>query len=148
MGLLSWLFGFGGARDSSPLPNNTSHGERRISGPGDFEFDIVGESHYQAELTRLAGPKTDDGVEVECDAVLMPEPSNPYDANAVAVLIEGEKVGYLSRADAARWDAQLNRLGWDGERVLIEALIVGGWQRKKGAMVDEGSFGVKLDLDF
>ncbi|WP_366928655.1 HIRAN domain-containing protein [Paracoccus saliphilus] len=121
---------------------------RRISGPGDYEFDIVGESHYQAELTSLAGPKTEEGVELECDAVLMAEPSNPYDANAVAVLIEDKKVGYLSRADAARWTTQLDRMGWVGERVLVEALIVGGWLRKRRVKVDEGSFGVKLDLDF
>jgi hypothetical protein len=32
--------------------------------------------------------------------MLVPEDNNPYDANAVAVWIEGLKAGHLSRADA------------------------------------------------
>ncbi|WP_186766277.1 hypothetical protein [Falsiphaeobacter marinintestinus] len=47
------------------------------------DFEIVGESHYQTALERLAGGKKPDGVEVDTGALLIPEPENPYDENAV-----------------------------------------------------------------
>ena len=37
---------------------------------------------------------------MEVYAVLVAEPDNPYDANAVSVWVKGLKVGYLSREDA------------------------------------------------
>ena len=39
-------------------------------------------------------------VPFDCIAALVPEPSNPYDSNAVMVQIDGRHVGYLSREDA------------------------------------------------
>ena len=31
---------------------------------------------------------------------LVPEPDNPYDANAVRVLLQGQKVGYVPKSDS------------------------------------------------
>lgn len=115
----------------------------KIDGEGEFEFDIVGESHYQDALSRIAGPKTEEGVEWYCEAELRPEPSNPHDRNAVAVMIQGLKVGYLAREDAMAWKRALANTGRPDAPTLVDAVIVGGWRRPGG---DEGSFGVKLDL--
>lgn len=72
----------------------------------DAELDIVGESHRQEELRRFAGPGTEYGVTNErARALVMPEPDNPVDKNAIVVYLtdmgrDAWKVGYLSRRDA------------------------------------------------
>jgi hypothetical protein len=64
---------------------------------GHETLEVVGESHYQDTLWGIVG--SDDGERVSHDtlALLMPEPDNAYDSNAVMVLIGGNLVGYLSR---------------------------------------------------
>lgn len=116
---------------------------RKITGEGYFDFDIVGEQSYQDALAQIAGPKTEDGVELLCEAVVKPEPENPHDSSAVAVYIRGYKVGYLSRTEAKAWVAALSRNGLAGQSFLVDAMIVGGWRRKN----DEGHYGVKLDIE-
>lgn len=132
MGLWSFLFG-------KPVRRAL------ILGDGEFDFPIVGESNYQDALETLCGGRTEDGAEFYCAVVLVPEPSNPHDRNAVAAFIKGHKVGYLSRevaADAVR--------AFRSARVLegvAGAVIVGGWERpRKGRAPDRGHFGVRLDV--
>jgi HIRAN domain len=43
-------------------------------------------------------------------AVLAPEPTNPHDANAIAVQIDGHVVGYLPRAAAQEYLPSLKHL--------------------------------------
>lgn len=56
---------------------------------------LVGQRFYPAGKPLLAD--ADSSTEV----TLVREPENPFDPNAVAVHIEGTKVGHLARADAA-----------------------------------------------
>jgi hypothetical protein len=113
-----------------------------ISGPGDFDFDIVGEASYQTALRAIAGPKSEDGVRRRCTAYLILEDSNPHDRNAVRVDIDGLTVGYLDRRMAKQYRAELARQKWSAT-MQADAVIVGGWKRGRS---DEGSYGVKLDL--
>ncbi|SKA26275.1 HIRAN domain-containing protein [Consotaella salsifontis] len=133
MGLLGWLFG--------SKPQRVQYA---IEGSGDYELDVVGESHYQAELNRICGGKTDDGHEMEVEALLVEEPTNPYDSNAVAVVIDGLVVAYLPRDDAAAYRQLLSRQKLSGEHLKVDALIVGGWNRGRRG---QGHYGVKLDVD-
>lgn len=62
---------------------------RKFDPPGDGgSVEVVGESHYQAALQALA-----DGLDVDGPrqrnqrAVLLPEPDNVYDPNAVRVIV-------------------------------------------------------------
>lgn len=58
--------------------------------------EVVGESFYpDGILHALAGADTRDVV-----AVLWPDPANPHDPMAVAVYVDGQQIGHLSRADA------------------------------------------------
>ncbi len=36
---------------------------------------------------------------LDCPAEIVKEPDNPYDKNALAVVVDGEKIGYISRDD-------------------------------------------------
>jgi hypothetical protein len=130
MAWLSRLFGIGRSR-------------LFLEGDHEFGFEVVGESKYQDALSNICGGHCEEGHEHECLAELVPEPDNPYDPNAVAVLIEGEKVAYLSRFDAKRYLDELARLGHAGDRASCDAMINGGWDR--GGR-EKGYFGVELDL--
>jgi collagen type III alpha len=76
-------------------------------------------------------------------ADLTPEPTNPYDKNAVVVTVAGEKVGYLSRDEAPRYLEALREAGFDGQSAKVAAKIVGGWRTNQH---DAGHFGVKLAM--
>ncbi|MEZ5413279.1 MAG: hypothetical protein R3F03_03085 [Opitutaceae bacterium] len=111
--------------------------------PGTFEWDIVGESYYQAALERIVGGKTPEGHCFESKALLVPYVSK-YDEDAVAVLMgESELVGHLPRHFALKFRSILQNIGLGGCSLLVPCKVVGGWKRGAG---DEGYFGVKLDL--
>jgi hypothetical protein len=63
----------------------------------------VAESHYQDALRSLCGSQRGEEVRFDCTAVLVPEPSNPHDSNAVMVQVDAHLVGYLSRGDAVNY---------------------------------------------
>jgi hypothetical protein len=82
-----------------------------LRGTGRFAQEVVGESHYGAQLSRLAGREREG--EREVVAQLRREPSNRYDRNAVQVLIDGCLVGHLPREDAPSYHAELQVVeGW------------------------------------
>ena len=95
---------------------------------------VVGESHYQDVLRALAGRIGSDGV---FTARLVPEPLNPYDANAVAVCVDDDlrKVGHLARGVAKSYHAPLARRA---EPVTCPARLTG---------VDNRAIGVVLDFE-
>ena len=90
---------------------------------------VVGESFRQPVLRQIAKRGR------ICWATLEPEPANPFDRNAVTVRIDGRLVGYLSRADARRYQRRL--LPLTGPMQVPAKLIGGTWGKP--------SFGVLLD---
>jgi hypothetical protein len=69
---------------------------------------VAGQEHCREATQRLAGS----GLEPRCfTALLQREPANPHDANAILVLVDGVKVGYVGRGRATRWAAGLDRVG-------------------------------------
>lgn len=89
----------------------------------------VGESQYQGALKHASRHGR------LCWAMLVPEPENPFDSNAVVVQIDGATVGYLSRTDARRYQKRLLLLTAPME---VAAKLIGGTR-------DKPSFGVLLD---
>jgi hypothetical protein len=109
----------------------------------EYPMQAVGESYNQAAIRSIAEAhpergQLEDSAVCAVRATLIPETDNQHDANAVRVEIEGKKVGYLSRADAARY-----RSASGPSPASIAALIVGGWDRGGG---DRGHYGVRLAL--
>jgi len=101
-----------------------------LEGPHDLE--VVGESHYQEAIVRVLGlrnPPTAP-IRVDISAMLVAEVDNPYDANAISVWINGQKVGHLSRADARRYRAGLQMLERSvGGPIALRGVIAGGGPR-------------------
>lgn len=87
-------------------------------------LDSVGESHHaQAILDVLGGAPTLYGV-----AVLMPEPDNAHDPNAIAVYVNARRVGYLSRQSvASSRRAIMSAISKNGH-ASVEVMILGGRQ--------------------
>lgn len=118
-------------RNAEPVPNE---------GPQTFAYDIVGESHCNANLLRIIedeGLDPAQGGEFFTQAFLLCEPQNRFDKNAVAVVIALKRVGYIPRKDAKELAPQLASMASRGEVLLVQARI--GWQ-------DPAIVGVQLDL--
>lgn len=112
-----------------------------LGGDGTYDFDVAGEASYQDALDTIVGGKTEGGHEYECLALLIREPNNRHDKNAVAVSIDSRKVGYVPRREAASMAKLMDRKNI--RNFTADALVVGGWSRGKRG---EGHYGVKLDL--
>lgn len=104
--------------------------------------NVVGESRYVRGLKKLAkrlggGPTG----EAMTTAVLLAEPFNVYDANAVAVAIDGDTVGYLPREDAVNYSAVLQDLSRRGVAISVPARV--WWSQADGG---DWMASVRLDL--
>lgn len=111
-----------------------------------FDLNVVGESFYQSNIEKITGPRSANGANFQCFAKLICDKENPKDRNAVSVRIDGLIVGHLSKYDARAWRNMLKKAGAGTNEVTVAAEITGGWRRVKNGSVDEGSFGVKLDV--
>lgn len=115
----------------------------KIEGPGTFAVEVVGVSRRQDVLADVVDRHGRSGRTVTIDALLVLENSNPHDANAVRVEVDGALIGYLSRDNAARYRADLLAAGTPDATVQCRARIVGGFETASG---ERASFGVRLDL--
>jgi hypothetical protein len=88
---------------------------------GTSRLEVVGESHYQNELRSVVAAQ---GREVT--ALLVPEPDNPHDANAVSIWVSGQRVGYLQRDDARSMHGPIAALIMENGPVAVAGRIVGG----------------------
>ena len=134
-------------------PNQNSHetaqtgriniNAARIISDKSFPLFVVGESNYQGALRNLSRGHVKEGVKLEKLALLVPEPTNSFDKNAVLVMIDDKKVGYLSREDAIDFHKSMVCLNRQGEIAAVDAIIVGGFIKKDGSTAH---FGVRLDV--
>jgi hypothetical protein len=116
--------------------------------PGEDDLEVAGDVSYQEILWSLCGGHRAEPVRHGVVAVLVPEPENPHDANAIAVRIDGRIAGYLPRDVAARYRNGLHvAMSRCGGHVALRGTIVGGpelltvWLEH-----DPAHFGVVPDL--
>lgn len=108
-----------------------------------YDYEIVGESNYQANLLKIAGDKEEKAKKVECIATIRREHGNIHDPFAVKVKIDDLTVGYLPKSENKKFLKQIKSLKLSEDVVLVvKAQIIGGWKDR----FSEGSFGVRLSL--
>ncbi len=111
---------------------------------GQDDLEVVGELAYQDALWRLSGGTLGDRIRCQIQAVLVPEPTNPYDGNAIAVQIEGQVIGYLPRATAQEYLPGLQRLmSVHGGYIALRGVIVGGGYYDDGSGETRGLAGTR-----
>lgn len=111
---------------------------------GGHQMAVVGESHYQDALWRQAAAQRGEDVRFDSVALLVPEPQNEFDTNAIAVVLSTGKAGYLSREDATRYLPGLHALmAHHGTAIAVRCTIIGGGYNGTQAR----SLGVWLDHD-
>lgn len=100
----------------------------------DESWEVVGESRYMAGIRRLKAlidADTDDDLP---QAVLIAEPSNPFDRHAVRVDLlwdgEQETCGYLPREHAYRIQPLVKKAADDALLVFRNAMLFGGTAEK------------------
>jgi hypothetical protein len=114
-----------------------------LRGNGNYDYEVVGEAQCQESLEEICGGRDEDGVDHQCVAVMVNDDGNSYDKNAVAVFIDGKRIGFLPRQVAPEFRRQVLRINPSCASVGCRGVIRGGWDRGDG---DIGSFGVWLDV--
>jgi hypothetical protein len=113
-----------------------------LTGDGQFTFPVVGTSFHQTTLEFLFGKCTPEGRHRYAAALLTPQPDNPRNRKAVAVIIHGLEVGFLEREVALDFLRALHNGGFADAG--CEALIVGGWN---SIGHDWGYVGIRLNTN-
>jgi HIRAN domain len=91
------------AQSTAPSATSRPDQQSRVildlgSATSDCHLNIVSESHYQDRLRRVSS------LGRSFTVVMMPEPTNVFDPNAIRVVAEGaDTIGYFSREDAASY---------------------------------------------
>jgi hypothetical protein len=108
-----------------------------------FDVRVVVGARNQQALEEIAGCRKDEPACLTTVACLVGEPDNPIDPSAVAVVIQGSKVGYLGSGDAAKYGSIMDEL-LDKYAVGSACLaqLTGGWRHED----DETPFEVTLKL--
>jgi hypothetical protein len=111
---------------------------------GQEDLEVVGESFHQPVLWHLAHANVGDKVRCNIAAVLVPEPDNQHDPNAIAVHIDGQIIGHLPRAIARQYLPGVRHLMTTrGGYAALRGVIVGGGYWADGP----GLLGVWLEHD-
>jgi hypothetical protein len=93
----------------------------------EVKLAVVGESYRQDVLRQLAGDDLAAGTFVKFTALIVPEPTNPHDPNAIAVHANGYgQIGFFSRADAIRYRPAAQELLRRGAIGECKGWLIGG----------------------
>jgi hypothetical protein len=105
----------------------------------DYNYDVVGESFQRDHLTALirAHNAFETG-EIYSTAVLELEPTNPFDSNAVKVVVEGTQVGYIPKFHSPAVTEMVKKSGKSSYEVPVRI----GWDTNSPSPL----IGVRLAL--
>ncbi|OBB22133.1 DUF2510 domain-containing protein [Mycolicibacterium elephantis] len=119
---------------------------------GDWcEYDVVGESHYDANIRRLLPVDWDgSGIEIRRDFELIPEPENRHDPWAISVRADNRTVGYIQRADAPHWAGVVRRVCASGYIPVVLGRVYAferpDWESWDGDGDPPKNFGATIQL--
>jgi hypothetical protein len=105
----------------------------------DYNYDVVGESYQRDHLTALIrAHNAFESGEIYSTAVLELEPTNPFDSNAVKVVVEGTQVGYIPKFDSPAVTEMVKKSGKSSYEVPVRI----GWDTNSPSPL----IGVRLAL--
>ena len=118
---------------------------KALSSSEQFSTKVVGTSFCQENLIRVCGPKKAASVELEVPAELVLENDNQADVNAVAVMVDGLRVGYLPKREAMIHRILIHGSDYSKDRLICIGKINGGWDNGYGNC---GHYGVTVELPY
>jgi hypothetical protein len=118
---------------------------KALSSSEQYSTKVVGTSFCQENLIRVCGPKKAASVELEVPAELVLENDNQADVNAVAVLVDGLKIGYLPKREAMIHRIFIHGSDYIKDRLICIGKISGGWDNGYGNC---GHYGVAVELPY
>lgn len=110
---------------------------------GAFGLRVVGTFYYQEALHDLYGPRRPDGVKIADEGELVTEDENPFDPNAIALVVGGQLLGYLARENAILFRQAMADARIIAGRFPVHLLVTGGVSTSEGRLAQ---FLVHLDL--
>jgi hypothetical protein len=120
------------------VPVVSASNSRALDGV-DYNYDVVGESFQRDHLTALIrAHNAFESGEIYSTAVLELEPTNPFDSNAVKVVVEGTQVGYIPKFDSPAVTKMVKKSGKSSYEVPVRI----GWDTNSPSPL----IGVKLSL--
>lgn len=124
------------ARNGGRTPARPAGQRFECWGPTPVSVEIAGESYVEDSFRVIFKDqrefRQDSGCEIRDDAVLAPDPRNPYDRNAIAVYVRDQHVGYIPRDTAKVWHPTLATLASEGRALHTQART---WARADGRRV-------------
>ena len=118
---------------------------KALSSSEQYSTKVVGTSFCQENLIRVCGPKKAASVELEVPAELVLENDNQADVNAVAVMVDGLRVGYLPKREAMIHRILIHGSDYSKDRLICLGKINGGWDNGYGSC---GHYGVAVELPY
>lgn len=116
-----------------------------VEGDSSFSFkDFVGESNYRQALRVLIAEGTEqerETGEVFRDALIVPEPTNTFDKNAIQVRIAEHFVGYIAKTRISEFHPVIQEAKKQGFDYVVVKAVIGFDSRSADPLV-----GVRLDL--
>ncbi len=112
----------------------------------EFQFDIVGESHYQSSLSKIIKLQKNNQNKTKLsalDAYIIPEDTNPDDDKAIRIEISKYTVGHLSKTDARSFRRRLAAKKLRNQVTKCKAKINEARQPKNSKAT---SYSVALDI--
>jgi hypothetical protein len=100
--------------------------------PEDGYLQVAGEVHYMGNLGQVLG-RRDEALIEDVPALLVRDPGNAHDTNAIEVWIYGVMVGHLPRDVAAAWNPRIAEIENAGGAAGIGAHL---WYRRSS--MDDG----------
>lgn len=107
----------------------------------DYAYQVTGESFYRDNLMAII--RKNDAFqkgELMLDAILVLEPENEFDPTAVAVFIDGKKVGHIPKDDSMEVTEYIE----DRKGTALQVKAVIGWNTNNS----NPPIGVRLDFNF
>lgn len=119
----------------------------RIWSNNSQRIEVVGEAYhgesYRQIFRNMPGFRSGAGAELRTELVLAPDPSNPFDSNAVGVWASQNLIGYLAREQARQFHHKIASLEPDGLLAVQGRL----WSRDAGNAVYSRTYFDMPDLD-
>lgn len=107
----------------------------------DFSFEAVGESHYRDNLLAIIDKNNAHKQgELVVDAVMQTEPNNKFDEFAVAIFVDGKKVGHVP----SDYSYDVTTFLDEQDMTAIKVKAVLGWNTGS----PNPPIGVRLDFNF